>query len=307
MIDKLRQIYMEGFSEDGSKYADYYCKKNVKFSVVYPQENPVSAGYILEKKLSNGQSCAYFSALATLKDERGKGNASALICKSLIIARKSFAFAVLSPFNSVFYKKFGFFTTQFYKKSIIFGDIILEEKIAQNEDLEDINQLFSNAIRPLINEQYLEDLKQETNVYGAQPVVLRQDGKTVGFCVKEQGTLSRVLLENIDITKVSNFNNFTIKNQTKNGEAFIQLRILSLIDFVKLLTPKNDFKVSLFIEDNILENNNGSFIFESKNGEIVAIKSTAKNLPKVNIGNLVEFLCEKGFIEKFKTQFIDEY
>jgi shikimate kinase len=83
MIEKLKQIYMDGFREDGEKYADYFCSKNAKKSVVYPEISPVCSGYVIPKKLFDGKYCAYFSAIATLESERGKGYASALISKML--------------------------------------------------------------------------------------------------------------------------------------------------------------------------------------------------------------------------------
>lgn len=307
MIENLKQIYMEGFPEDGEKFAEYFCNKNAKYSVFYPEINPVSAGYILDKKLSNGDSCAYFSALATKKRERGKGNASALVKKSLIKASEQYPFAVLSPFNSNFYKKYGFFTTQFYKKDVIDGNIILAEKIAKEDDLQEINSLFTSAIRPLIDKAYLNNLIEETNQYGAIPIVLNQNDKTIGFCVKEKTSLSRVLTKGIDISSVANFNGLIYKMQVEDGEAFIQVRILSLDKFVKFLMPKKDFRVGVCIEDNIILQNNGCFIFESANNLIDIKKTKQDNFQKVKIENLISYLYDNNLIKKFDTQFIDEY
>lgn len=307
MIENLKQIYTQGFPEDGEKYAEYFCNKNAKYSVFYPEINPVSAGYILDKKLSNEDSCAYFSALATKKRERGKGNASALIKKSLIKASEQYPFAVLSPFNSNFYKKYGFFTTQFYKKTLIDGNIVLTEKLAKEDDLQEINSLFNSAIRPLIDKVYLNNLIEETNQYGGIPIVLKQNDKTIGFCVKEKTSLSRVLTKGIDISRVANFNGLIYKMQVENGEAFIQVRILSLDKFVKFLMPKKDFRVGVCIEDNIILQNNGCFIFESANNLIDIKKTKQDNFQKVKIENLIYYLYDNNLIEKFDTQFIDEY
>lgn len=307
MIENLKQIYTQGFPEDGEKYAEYFCNKNAKYSVFYPQINPVSAGYILDKKLSNGDSCAYFSALATKENERGKGNASALIKKSLIKASEQYPFAVLSPFNSNFYKKYGFFTTQFYKKDVIDGNIILAEKVPSDDDLEDINSLFNFVVRPLIDKAYLSNLIEETKIYGAKPLLLKQADKTVGFCVKEETSLSRVLTKDIVITSVANFNGYSYKRQEENGEAFIQVRILSLDKFVKFLIPKKDFAVGICVEDDVILQNNGCFIFESINNSIKIKKIKQDNFQKVKIENLISYLYHNNLIEKFQTQFIDEY
>ena len=307
MIGKLEQIYIEGFSEDGENYSKYFCEKNIEFAVVYPKLNPVSAGYVIPKKLFNGKYCAYFSALATLREERGKGNAAALINKMLVKASKDYAFAVLSPFNSEFYKKFGFFTTQYCTKSVVEGNEKYDLRLAKVEDLDCINNLFSKSVRPIIDEEYLVALQEETAMYNAVPVVVIKDDKIVGFCVKEKSSLSRVLTKEIAIDKVGNFNGYTYKKNSVECDAFIQLRILSVVDFAKYLKAKRDFNIKIKVVDEIIFENNFVFEFNSVGTNLCVKMTENPHTVEVKIERLVEYLVENDYIEKFETQFIDEY
>ena len=310
MKDLLVKIYLDGFEQDGRDYAEYFCKKYASCALVCPTDNPISSGYVIPKKLSNGKLCAYFSAIATKKSFRNKGYASCLIKEMLKKAYVcGYPFAVLSPFNSNFYKKFGFFTTQYYEKTLVDGSSIYDVTPVEKNNVDEINSIFSpSAIRLAFDNDYFENLSLETAIYNAKPVKVTQNGKILAFCVKENGSLSRVLENGADICKVANFNGFTLKSPSNRGDAFIQLRILNFQSFVEFLTPcaKCDFKLKL--NDCIICENNAVWAIKSDGACLTAKKTSLQNYDfETNVTDLIGFLEEKKLIKPLLTQFIDEY
>ena len=309
MINELLKIYIDGFYEDGEEYAKYFCKTNEDYAVTYPSKNPKSAGYVIPKKLSNGSYCAYFSAIATLRQERGKGYASALIKKMLCkTSSLGYPFAVLSPFNSDFYKQFGFFTTQYYKKTILNGND--DAKVLPIEDLDvlSIQALFNpNALRLAFDEEYLLKLRKETAVYGALPVKIVKNGEICGYCIKENSSISRVVQKDSAVTENRDFSGFITKLASNKGEAFIQLRVISIKEFVKFLKPNYSFRITVNVVDSLIKDNSGNWEFSSNGREIFASKTEGKADFEVNVADLVKVFEEKKLIKPFLTQFIDEY
>ncbi len=310
MKDVLKTIYLAGFEEDRDTYATYFCDKNANCAVVYPSDNPVSAGYVIEKKLSDGNKCVYFSAISTLKSERGKGCASKLISQMLKLAyNKDYPFAVLSPFSSTFYKRYGFFTTQFYNGEQINGRQNVQVFEVTDNDVGAICKLFdSNATRLAFDEEYVKDVKEESSVYGAKLLRVELDGKTVAFCVTDGDNVTRVIQNGIDLSSVSNFSGRWIKSPTKFGEAFIQLRILSLEKFVSFLSPLSPFSVTVKVVDDILDKNANIWRIFSNGYDVKAKKVLEKTYDfEIGIDRLVEQLEKLKCINPFVTQFIDEY
>lgn len=310
MKEVLKSIYLEGFREDGDDYADYFCGKHIKNAIVFPPDSPLCAGYVIKRKLSNGYYCAYFSAIATKQSERGKGYASKLI---KLMLNKSYTdkypFVVLSPFNSVFYKKFGFFTTQYCKKSILKGSVLADVCEATYDDLAAINALFDpEALRLDFSKEYFAELKTESAVYGGVPLKIVHNGKIVGFCVKDELSVSKVVQNDINVYDIDNFVGSTAKIPSTNGDAFIQLRIVSFPQFVGFLSPNSDFEVTIKIVDEIISENNAEWRIVSENSKITAYKEVKSACEyKVDIADFVEYMEQKKLIKPFVTQFIDEY
>lgn len=310
MKDILVKIYMNGFEEDGEKYAKFFCSLNYENAVVFPPDNPVSAGYVIERELSNGAKCAYFSAIATHESKRGKGYASKLIAEMLYKSQsKGYPFVILSPFHSEFYKKYGFFTTQYCKEILINGYENLEISSVTEQDIEDINSMFDPlAIRCVFDNAYILSIQKEASIYNGKPIKILRDGKTVGFCVCDEINVGRIVQRGTDVTNIANFNGSIAKIPARDGEAFIQIRIVVLEEFIKFLRPKINFECVLYVSDGIISENNGVWRFRS-NGDLVEaekLENVSANIV-VNIGNLADYLVNKGFIEPIKTQFIDEY
>jgi GNAT superfamily N-acetyltransferase len=309
MINELVKIYIDGFVEDGEDYAKYFCQKHKDCAITYPPKSPKSAGYVIPKRLSSGSYCAYFSAIATIRRERGKGYASALIKEMLDEAyEKGYPFAVLSPFNSDFYKQFGFFTTQYYQRTILNGTDDAKILPMDNIDVSSIQSLFSiDAVRLAFDEEYLLKLRKETAVYNAMPVKIVKDGEIYGFCVKENSSISRVVQKDNAVTNNRGFSGFNTKLASNNGEAFIQLRVTSIKEFVKFLKPNDSFIITVTVVDSLIKDNSGNWEFSSNGRDVVASKTDKKADFEVNIADLVETLEGKKLIKPFLTQFIDEY
>ncbi len=306
----LKQIYLEGFEEDGVSYAEYFCSKFSKNAVYVPTHYPVAAGYVIPKKLVDGNECVYFSAVATVKAERGKGYASELVRTMLKTAYKQgYSFAVLSPFNSEFYIKYGFFTVQRYKKvSTVTSCDVTASEVSEN-DIPIINSLYGkNALRLTFDEEYLSSLREEVAVYGGVPFKIVKGEKLIGFCVRESNNLSRVLFENKDEVFPINFADCKYKKSDENGEAFIQLRILSVTDFVKFLCPIKAFDCKIKISDGIINSNNGIFQIVSDGSELFCSQVLADKYDVLtDISDLAPYLSKNGYVKPLVTQFIDEY
>lgn len=115
-MDKRQQelIYAQCFPEDSEGYRQYFLQSVSRDNVfaVYDGEKAISCGYLVPKKATvNGKDCtvAYFSAIGTLPQYRGKGAASRLIADMLAAAsERGYPFAMLNPFDARFYERFGF-------------------------------------------------------------------------------------------------------------------------------------------------------------------------------------------------------
>ncbi len=308
MLNILQQIYIDGFEEDGVSYAEYFCKNNKDRSVVFPQAKPVSAGYVIPRKLSDGNNCAYFSAIATLKAERGKGNASSLINQMLKKAQsEGFPFAVLSPFDSNFYLRYGFFTTQYYIVENIIGNEFAEISPVTDCDISQIEQLFNpSSIRLTFDKDYVSKLISETSQYGAKPFKAIKNGEVVAFFVKENKKLSRVVQKENALSKILSLNGYSYKRPALYGNAFIQVRILSLPGFLAFIKPIKPFSITVKINDSILTDNTGCWNISSDGVNIKAVKCNNSDYV-VDIDNLVDFFEKNNLIQPFVTQFIDEY
>lgn len=298
---------MEGFSQDGVKYANFFCNENFSSAVFFPNTKPITCGYLIEREMKNGTKIGYLSALSTKKEYRGLGFASSVIFKILNNANeKKYPFVLLGPFNSTYYKKYGFFDFDKREKRIVSeGNVIA--RLATINDIDAIKSLFSSdGFSCVFDKYYYEKLERESCVTNANLYTLCQEGRIVGFCVKGKNFISNIISKNDAIGNCTDFCGLEYLSKSENGEPFLQMRVTDVREFLQLFTPTKEFSIRLKVTDCIIESNNLVLRIFSKDNHI-EIENVDEYEVELDVKDLYGYLINNGFIKKVESEFIDNY
>lgn len=285
-IDKIIALYLDGFPQDGERFARYFVTKQSKenISILRTNDEYISIGYIVEKRcelFGNELILPYFSALSTKTEHRGKGQI-ALVVKDLLkkAYKRKAPFVALSPFSPTFYKKFHFVDASYCGKTLVSGGINCIEKECGVDDFVRLYKEFLSGytLKLLYGEEEFNELKSEIALYGKLSAFYAENSEAVAVVAYDDKNVFKYATKNgFALEKIENLKGKTIRDFSKDEKVFSQIRLVSAEEFfksVKYLDEVSNFTVRL--SDDIIEENNGVYSVSIINGEVTVEKLSAK-------------------------------
>lgn len=122
---KLHFLYADGFPEDSAEFREYFIRAYGRNAVILGGDDPIGVGYLVPKRAviaGREQKAFYIDAFSIYTPYRGKGHSRPLMRMLLETARKRGAtYVLLSPFDPVYYKQYGFVNVSYTSDKIITG------------------------------------------------------------------------------------------------------------------------------------------------------------------------------------------
>ena len=295
---KVRDLWDETFTEDSDNWRDWY------FDNIYKPQNAIlmlDSNGIVSMSHNNPYSMVLNSKIlkvsalagvATRKDSRKRGYAHELIKMCLKDAKsKGDALSFLYPFNYDFYRKYGY--EQCYENMIYTVESRDSEslEIKEIDGARDTHMLYSQYAQSLNGyiargRKYQQIKFSEHFADGNKAYIVLEGNEAVGYAMPEVKAGKVFMNELIakDIKKAACALSAMFKMPVEyispikedrlysRTEPHCMVRILDVEKVFSGITAKN-CKIAVKINDSILENNNGTFVFEAKDG-ILTVKKT---------------------------------
>lgn len=276
---QLKNVYLEGFPDDGERFAQFFISKRTdqNTATVAIDEKIVSAGYVVPKRarfFGKETDVAYFSAVSTLNEFRGKGYASKVVKKLLNIAYSNGSFiSVLSPFNDTFYLKFGFTNASYYGKIKINGN---GEFSCRPTNYEDFSMVYSAQINDcdfalLYEKDEFNTLLEEYSFRGEINTYLKNDKPVAVVAV--DNIVERYITDGVNINDIGNLYGKTALDLSLKEKVNTQLRIVNVEKFLQAVKYQgSNFNYCIKVTDDILSQNTAIYKITVLNGRTAVEK-----------------------------------
>ncbi len=314
--EELVKLYVDGFPKDGIFYARYFVEKANEDNVVILRENDdiVSVAYIVDKlAFLEGKKfpICYLSAVSTLTEKRGRGLVANVIKNAVSkISQRGIPFVVLYPFDFNYYKKYGFITASYCGNAQILGGYPHKHHIATVEDIPNLIEIYNSYVEQfnfyqIVDRQYFIDLFSELAVDGGKIFI---SDTNEFFVVVEGGEITRYAYKNRDIfTHFNELANMSFSDFLQKDKPYIQMRIASFEDFLSLNIYENDGRFTFNISDDLVKDNDGSYVVTKIGNDISVKKSTKSDNERSIISIFNDFLEGKFPFKKQRIMFMDKY
>lgn len=296
---RTRALWESVFIEDTEAFLDYYYEEKVKDNVIYAAErdgqlcamlhlNPYQIVVGKEKVQSY-----YIVAVATLPEHRHKGLMSQLLKKSILdMEKEGVAFTFLMPAAEAIYYPFGF--RFFYKQEQ--KDVKAQKDLKENIEILDADSAMCKEMAKFAE----KILSLNYNVYAQrtekyyQTILKEQKSQNGGiYCVKDGGVLKGVFCYTKEkklefreplcvrgeerliqylIPKGEAVRVIGIQKEGQDACPMIMGRIVNLEQFLNLLGVKEDFSLEIWFRDSFIEENEGVYALEGREGRLYAKK-----------------------------------
>lgn len=293
-----RIIWENIFEEDTKEFLDYYYEdknKDNKILCKYVDEKIVSMLHLnpyevfINDKLYKSY---YIVAVATMPQYRKKGYMAQILNKSLNdLYNENIPFVFLRPAKKEIYLPFDF--EYIYNHDYLcLKENSFTKKHIQQQDYEMIanftNDFLKNKHNVFVsrNKNYIKTLYNEVKSEQGDIILLFDNEKFIGYYVY-WGVLEKITRAIFLDEKYTNI---------KETKPLVMARIVNLFEFFKNFTLKNEndkqIKLYLNIEDNIIKQNNGTFILnvfknESYIEKITQITEHTTDVLNINIQDLL--------------------
>ncbi len=307
----IRLMWDQCFQEDSVAWRDWY------FKYIYKSDNTI----IMEndnKLLSmihinpypmhmNGKTIqsAALSGVATNEDDRKKGYAGALIRIGLNQMKdRGIAFSFLYPFNYDFYKKFGYEVCYEEKAYRVTCQDEPKYQLRETKDVAVCTQIYSNFCKDLNgyilrNEAYMQIKFDEHYADNNKVYLIMSKDIPIGYCMFKKND-DEIKLEELicnephqvaksisSLFKLPAEYETTIKSVEKNLKVkpHCMGRIIDVISVFDGIPSKNN-SVIIEVFDDIIQENNKTFIFNGESGKLQVTLSESVPDYKVDIKEL---------------------
>lgn len=278
--ERLLAIYLDGFPEDGEAYARYFLSNMPAENVFVGRERGeiVSAGYLVPKRaelFGAAATVGYLSALATLRESRGKGIIGGVIGDILREAgRRGYPLVALSPFDGDYYRRYGFSDGVTARRTTVAGGREYRLKRAERADIPEIVALYEEMtrgceIRQLFGPSEAAALMEELDVDASAAFLVMSGNRAFAFATVEHGEITHLFTPERDkFDKVAAFTSLRYF-ATGEGEPFIQLRAANAQALLSLPVYREGVReTALCIRDDIIAANNGCYRVTVGRGKI---------------------------------------
>lgn len=321
---KTRQLWEEIFSEDSSKFLDYYYEEKTRENEIFAiveEKQTCAMLHLNPYRLMLGDRCVsadYIVAVATKKELRHKGYMSAMLREAFeCMYEEQKPLTFLMPAKEEIYLPFGF-RVVYRQKRAVYKRKAYENKEhlkfvkAKEQDAERLAELANRIIRQDYmvytkrDEAYYKALiKEQQSQNGFVMLICRED-KLIGsflYGIEENieireplffGSLKEEFMAALEeyfmpCQKQINFYAF----ETENAETVpcIMFRLVNLQSLLGLLSAKENIQFTFEFEDSIITKNSGIYeVFLGKDGGRAGRTKSLKPEMKLEPAVLTELL-----------------
>ncbi len=308
--ENIRALWDVTFKEDSDSWRDWYFDNiyRPQNATLYYKENTlVSMSHFNPYQMMlNGKiiKVSALAGIATRSDMRYKGYAGKLIIESLkIMKERGDAFSFLYPFSYDFYRKYGYelcYKKDFYiakgspEKDIIARETDIESFSKQAESL---YRKFARDLNGYIirDKEYFAIKLKEHFADGNKAFLIENKGKAIGYAfaidnVDDVELTELICTEELEAAKavseiynksVKFFYPFNLSEKPVETKSHCMGRIIDVVGvFGGTEAKKGEMVIEIY--DDIIDDNNGKFLFKS-NGQKLHVEKTELN-PQVSIG-----------------------
>lgn len=288
---KTRKLYEEVFAEDSRKFIDYYYTEKVKDNVIYGifsdvEQKKCDAGgmeretaiamlhlnpYEIILKTSEGKATEplhYIVAVATQEEYRHKGCMDRLLKRSLQdMCEAGEPFCYLMPASPKIYEPYQFSYVydrmDYQKKEETFAGEIRVKEVQGEEDILTLLSLSKKILDEKYdcyanrNLEYYQRMQKELKAQNGNSYLLYKNKEPIGYYFYSGEEDFIIEAEVLPEYRLEDF--FFMKKRP-----IIMARILNLSEMGKYLFLKEEMETEfiLEIEDKILSQNNGTFLWK---------------------------------------------
>jgi len=272
LLEQLKSLYKDGFPKDKEEFVEHFFSDIKKGNIFCIEEKGelLGAGYIKYKNarlLSEKQKVPYLVAISTNSQHRNKG-ISKLVISGLFykLYDRGEAFCFLNPFDSNFYKKFGFTDVSFCCNEILNGNKNIELKVYSTITeplIAQVVKLHNKSVKNFSNKQILtkSDLNKKVAEFNAEKcsfaTIENCSGKAMSaFCIFNDTELLYYITDDIELLKnCFKLQGLKFTNLFCGSTPYIQARIVSVMAALeKSVLLKDSFVIK--VTDSIIEENN---------------------------------------------------
>jgi len=317
--NQLKSLWKNSFSVTQSYtnlFFDYlYSDENVKF--LERDGKIVSALYSLPYKMqafSKPVKASYLCGVSTQQEYRGQGLVSTLIKDTLAsLYNDGFELCALIPVSESlysFYSRFDFAPVYKYKiikKPKTQNSTLILKPMKNYQLCSDIHkkQLFSRGFSFELDANHFEFISKECLMFDELPLEIYDGDKFCGYIFYRDEDniplIREMLLENADeqdainaLCQLKNIEEVSLCSPccASETEGLENMGMMRALNAVKLLEKIYFDNQHIEICDNIIKQNNGTYIF-TKNG---AVKTNKKAKNVINVCDIPSMICKNPYI-----------
>ena len=310
-----RNIYEKSFTEDSKAYVDYYYNHRINDNevVVYEKDGKiVSAMHLIPKNIIFGEKkseAKYIYAVSTLEEYRKKGYSSQIfkeVLKEMYDNAEAFTYLIPSDEQVAgVYRKLGFEYVMDKKELIADNrrkkpsNAFMIRK-AENSDLLKLSIFAQSALY----DRYSITLEKTIDYFkNMQELAAHCGGKIEIFTERKVIVGYRIWLEDELIEEVLDGEIQNLCWLAGSSKPYLMLRIVNVEKFLQGLKFREFSSFIIRIKDEIISENNGTFKFAYRAGNVKITKIDDNNGIKpdyeMTIDEFTACIFGKGAVEEF--------
>lgn len=336
---KLRPLWEEVFFEDSELFTDYYFEKKAVLNTGYVIGKFPYDAMLFRTPYSlmigkQQREISYLVGVATRKECRHQGYMKKLLLHSFReMYQKKQPFTFLMPANPAIYEPFGFryiYERDVWKlKEEKSGDKLkaaaMEEsdknqkkeysnlhgiyavsKLREKYPKIPVMDMLAEFSNKLLQERYRIYVHRDAAYYERQLLESRAQNGDI-YVQFEQGEVTAFYLyakegEEVFLQEVMEKQPGMLRNVEKTGEKqpVIMARILHLEEMLKLITSPNEVTLTLRVEDELLEENNGVYEWKitPKGSQVLKLENASNAENTMHISELTVWILKKVFLNE---------